>query len=103
MVIPYYPLTDDLLGSIVRLQLERIRKRIDEHHRVPFEYDDEAVKLVISRCTEVESGGRMVDAILTNTVLPRISLEYLQRLSNGEALKAVRLAATDGEFEYGFD
>ncbi|HEX7438377.1 MAG TPA: type VI secretion system ATPase TssH [Caldimonas sp.] len=103
VVVPYYPLSDEMMGNIVRLQLGRIRKRVAANHGIPFEYGDDVVQLIVSRCTEAESGGRVVDAILTNTVLPRISLEYLQRLSNGEALKAVRLAARDGEFEYGFD
>src|ERR1035438_962806 len=80
-----------MMGNIVRLQLGRIRKRVAANHGIPFEYGDDVVKLIVSRCTEAESGGRVVDAILTNTVLPRVSLEYLQRLSNGEALKAVRL------------
>ena len=92
-----------MLGDIVRLQLGRIKKRVAANHGMPFSYDDDVVKLIVSRCTEVESGGRMIDAILTNTVLPRIRREYLQRLSNGEALQAVRLAVKDGEFEYGFD
>src|SRR5918993_2915064 len=70
VVIPYYPLSDTMLASIVRLQLGRIARRVSEHHRIPFTYDDEAVQLLVSRCTEVESGGRMIDAILTNTVLP---------------------------------
>ncbi|MEO6594992.1 MAG: type VI secretion system ATPase TssH, partial [Planctomycetota bacterium] len=103
VVVPYYPLSDEMMGNIVRLQLGRIKKRVAANHGIPFEYGDDVVKLIVSRCTEAESGGRVVDAILTNTVLPRISLEYLQRLSNGEALKAVRLAAKGGEFEYGFD
>jgi type VI secretion system protein VasG len=103
VVVPYYPLSDEMMGNIVRLQLGRIKKRVAANHGIPFEYGDDVVELIVSRCTEAESGGRVVDAILTNTVLPRISLEYLQRLSNGEALKAVRLAAKDGEFEYGFD
>jgi type VI secretion system protein VasG len=103
VVVPYYPLSDEMMGNIVRLQLGRIRKRVAANHGIPFEYGDDVVKLIVSRCTEAESGGRVVDAILTNTVLPRVSLEYLQRLSNGEALKAVRLAVRDGEFEYGFD
>ena len=103
VVVPYYPLSDAMMGDIVRLQLGRIKKRVAANHGIPFEYGDDVVKLIVSRCTEAESGGRIVDAILTNTVLPRVSLEYLQRLSNGEALKAVRLAAKDGEFEYGFE
>ena len=103
VVVPYYPLSDEMMGEIVRLQLGRIRKRVDANHGIPFEYGDDVVSLVVSRCTEAESGGRVVDAILTNTVLPRISREYLERLSDGRMLKAVRLGVKDGEFEYGFD
>ena len=68
------------MGNIVRLQLGRIGKQVAGNHGIPFEYGDDVVELVVSRCTEAESGGRVVDAILTNTVLPRISREYLQRL-----------------------
>jgi type VI secretion system protein VasG len=102
VVIPYYPLSDEMLGSIVRLQLGRIRKRVLENHRIPFEYSDDAVKLVVSRCTESESGGRVIDSILTNTVLPRISVEYLQRLQEGKTLAGVRLGVESGDFSYAF-
>ena len=61
------------------------------------------VDLVVSRCTEAESGGRVIDSILTNTVLPRISLEYLSRLAAGQSLKQIRLEVKDGDFAYGFD
>jgi len=98
VVVPYYPLPDRILGDIVRLQLDRIARRIAEQHKVPFTYDDAVVKLVVSRCTEVESGGRMIDAILTNTILPRISEEYLDRVVNGRPLGAVTLAVRNGDF-----
>jgi type VI secretion system protein VasG len=103
VVIPYYPLSDAILGNIVRLQLGRIAKRVVEHHKIPFTYDDEAVKLIVSRCTEVESGGRMIDAILTNTILPAISQEFLTRTMNGASLNGVRLAVAGGNFDYRFD
>jgi type VI secretion system protein VasG len=102
VVIPYFPLSDTMLANIVRLQLGRIAKRVEEHHNIPFSYDDEAVKLIASRCTELESGGRMIDAILTNTVLPAISREFLTRTMAGTALNGVRLAVTGGDFEYQF-
>jgi type VI secretion system protein VasG len=102
VVIPYYPLSDEMLANIVRLQLGRIARRVTEHHRIPFTYDDEAVKLIVSRCTEVESGGRMIDAILTNTVLPAISREFLTRTMAGSTLNGVRLAVADGDFDYQF-
>jgi len=68
-----------MLANIVKLQLARIRKRVDANHKIAFDYDDEAIKLVIARCTEVESGGRMIDAILTNTMLPELSIALLER------------------------
>jgi type VI secretion system protein VasG len=103
VVIPYYPLSEAMLANIVRLQLGRIAKRVNEHHRIPFGYDEDAVKLIVSRCTEVESGGRMIDAILTNTVLPAISREFLTRTMAGGVLNGVRLAVADGDFSYQFD
>jgi len=102
VVIPYHPLSDEMLGNIVRLQLERIRRRIAENHRIPFGYDEGAIRLIIDRCTELESGGRMIDAILTNTVLPRISQEYLQRLSEGRSLSRVNLTVSGADFAYEF-
>jgi len=103
VVIPYYPLGDEMMANIVRLQLGRIAKRVGEHHRIPFNYDEEAVKLIVSRCTEVESGGRMIDAILTNTVLPAISREFLMRTMAGTPIGGVRLAVSGGDFAYQFD
>jgi type VI secretion system protein VasG len=103
VVIPYYPLTDTILASIVRLQLERIRKRVLANHKVPFEYGDDAVNLVVSRCTEGESGGRMIDAILTNTILPRISQEFLTRMVEGKPITRVGISVQDRDFAYSFD
>ena len=101
--IPYFPLSDQMLASIVRLQLDRIVKRVKENHAAPLAYDDEVVKLIISRCSELESGGRMIDAILTNTVLPRISEEYLTRLAQGQALQSIRIGVNSGDFAYEFE
>jgi type VI secretion system protein VasG len=103
VVIPYYPLSDEVLNSIIRLQLKRISKRITENHRIPFTYDDEVVKLIAGRCSEVESGARVVDAILTNTVLPRISQEFLTRMIEGKKVERVRVIVEGGEFGYEFE
>ena len=103
VVIPYYPLSDAMMGTIARLQLGRIERRIRDNHKVPFTFDDDVVKLITSRCTEVESGGRMIDAILTNTILPQISQEFLIRMVEGKALARVHVNVTDGEFGYSFD
>ena len=103
VTIPYYPLSDDMLARIVRLQLGRIQKRVAENHRIPFEYSDAAVDLIVKRCNNAESGGRIIDAILTNTVLPKVSIEYLSRTASGQPLQRVGLGAADGDFTYAFD
>lgn len=103
VVIPYYPLNDEMIGAIARLQLGRIEKRIRDNHRVPFSYDDAVVKLIASRCTELESGGRMIDAILTNTMLPRISEEFLRHMLAGKEIERVRVTVADGDFQYSFE
>jgi len=103
VTIPYYPLSDDMLARIVRLQLERIRRRVQDNHRIPFTYSDDAVKLIVKRCNNAESGGRIIDAILTNTVLPKVSIEYLSRTAEGRPLQGVNLDAEGSEFSYRFD
>jgi type VI secretion system protein VasG len=101
--IPYYPLSPEMMGKIVRLQLGRIKKRVEANHGIPFEYSDAVVSLVVSRCQDPEAGGRVIDAILTNTVLPTISVEYLQRLAAGGEIKRVSLDVKDSDFTYAFD
>ena len=102
VTIPYYPLSDQMLGQIVKLQLNRIKKRVEARYKIPFNYTEDVVKLVVSRCTEGESGGRMIDAILTNTMLPDISREFLTRMMEGAAVPEVRVSVADGEFHYTF-
>ena len=102
VTIPYYPLSDEMLGQIVRLQLNRIKKRVAENHKIPFDYSDEAVKLIVKRCNNAESGGRVIDAILTNTVLPKVSIEYLTRTSEGAELKGITLGVDGDDFSYAF-
>jgi type VI secretion system protein VasG len=103
VVVPYYPISDETLRLIIRLQLKRIGRRTQENHKIPFTYDDKVIELIASRCTEVESGARMVDAILTNTLLPEISQELLTRLMEGKTAKRVHVGVKDSEFTYSFD
>ncbi|MCO7574956.1 MULTISPECIES: type VI secretion system ATPase TssH [Pseudomonas chlororaphis group] len=102
VTIPYYPLSDDMLKAITRLQLGRIKKRVESTHKVDFDFDDEVIELIVSRCTETESGGRMIDAILTNSLLPDMSREFLTRMLEGRALAGVRIRQRDNELHYDF-
>lgn len=90
-------------GKIGTTEVGRIERRITERHGVPFSYDAEAVKLIASRCTELESGGRMIDAILTNTVLPALSGEFLTRMLEGRPIARVHLSVEGSEFRYAFE
>jgi type VI secretion system protein VasG len=102
VVIPYYPLSDEVLGRIIRLQLERVRARFRDNHDAELSYEQGVVDLIASRCTEPESGGRMIDAILTNTLLPQISQELLARLSSGAPTAAVDISARESAFQCRF-
>ncbi len=102
VTIPYYPLSPEMLGQIVKLQLNRIKKRIEGRYKIPFEYGDDVVKLVVERCTESESGGRMIDAILTNSMLPDISREFLNRMIDGKPIERASVGVKDGDFSYAF-
>ncbi len=102
VVLPYYPLSPAVLAGIVRLQLGRIVQRMRDNHDIAFSYDEAVVGLIVSRCNEVASGGRIIDAILTNTMLPELSVELLSRQMNGEAVKAIAVGVNDSKFEYRF-
>ncbi|MDC0935268.1 type VI secretion system ATPase TssH [Pirellulales bacterium] len=102
-LVPYYPLSDKMIGEIARLQLNRVTKRVAANHDIDFQYDDDVVKLIASRCTELESGGRMIDAILTNTLLPVMSTEILTRMLDGRTIKSAKVGVENEEFEFKFD
>ena len=102
VVIPYYPLTPTMIDAITRLQLNRIKKRVEENKGVPFSYSDAVVQTIVERCQELESGGRMIDAILTNSMLPEVSGEFLRRMLEGRQVAAVNIDVKDGNFTYDF-
>jgi type VI secretion system protein VasG len=102
VVVPYYPLQADALHRIIRLQLDRIAARLDANHGIALDYDDSAVDLVARRCTAIESGGRMIDAILTHTILPRLSEEVIGATVSARKLAGVRLGAANDDFQYEF-
>jgi len=96
-------LGDEVLKAIIKLQLSRITKRIRVNHNIPFTYEEDVIQLIAERCSELESGARVVDAILTNTVLPTISQIFLTRLKDGRDIKSLRIEVDKGEFNYVFE
>ena len=100
-VVPYFSLSDEVLRTIVVLQLGRIAKRIRETYNAPFEYTDELVASVAERCTEVDTGARNIDHILSRSLLPELSAEFLGRMAKGLPIDTVNVSVNDkGEFEY---
>jgi type VI secretion system protein VasG len=96
VLIPYYPVRDEALKRIIVLKLEKIRKRVRENHKLELIYDDALIESVASRCTEVESGARNIDNILTNTLLPDMSRELLSSMAEGRQLASIRVGIGEG-------
>ena len=101
IVVPYYPISDDVMKQIIKLQLGKIAQRLKQNHRATLTYTDNLIDTIASRCLEVQSGARNVDQILTKTLLPEISQEVLARMSRGETLSSVHISVDDkGSFVY---
>jgi type VI secretion system protein VasG len=104
VIIPYFPVRDEALKSIVRLKLRKIVRRLQENHRIATEYGEDLVEAVAARCTEVESGARNVDNILTNTLLPEVSRMLLAEMAEGRQPNKLRVTlSADGAFQYSFE
>ncbi|MDH3493695.1 MAG: type VI secretion system ATPase TssH [Acidobacteriota bacterium] len=103
VTVPFYPISDDVLKEIVRLQLKKIEKRVFQNHGAKFTYDDAVVDTVAKRCTDVDSGARNVINILTGSLLPEMSGEVLSRMATGDVIKSVNIGVNEAEqFTYEF-
>ncbi len=100
VTIPYYPLSPDMLSGIVRMQLDRIGKRIRDNHEAAFDYGDDVVEKIVGLCNDPDSGGRMIDNIVTNTLLPALSRAFLTRSMNKQDISVARVTIDNGEFAY---
>ena len=101
IIVPYYPIGDEVLANIIRLKLARIGARVLDNHKAAFEYDEALVEAVLKRCTEVDSGARNVDNVLNGTLLPEIADSVLARMADGGGIARVKVGATKaGKFKY---
>jgi type VI secretion system protein VasG len=104
VVVPFYPIGDEVLANIIRLKLERIRRRVMDNHQAQFQYDEPLVNAVLARCTEVDSGARNVDTILNGTLLPEIADTVLAKMAEGASIARIKVSATRaGKFKYTID
>ncbi len=103
VIVPYFPVRDEALKRIVHLKLGKIKHRLLETHRIELSYDDALVDEVAKRCTEVESGARNIDNILTNSLLPEISRKLLEHIAEGRKPQGIRTGiGEDGAFTYSY-
>jgi len=101
LIVPYYPIRDEAMRKIIELKLAKIKRRLRENHKIDLVHDDSLIEEVARRCTEVESGARNVDNILTNTLLPDVAERLLGRMAAGEPLQSIRVSiGEDGSFVY---
>jgi type VI secretion system protein VasG len=100
VTIPYFPLSPEMLGGIVRIQLERIRRRVAENHDAELSYSDAVVDYIVSRCNDPDSGGRMIDNILTNSLLPELARHYLNRMISKQPISKESVDVVDGALVY---
>jgi type VI secretion system protein VasG len=101
VVVPYYPISDSVMREIIKLQLSRIGRRLAENHGADFSYDESVISEIANRCKEVESGARNVDHILTRTLLPEMSGEFLSRMAAGQTVSQVHMSVNEkGAFQY---
>ncbi|MGN7103455.1 type VI secretion system ATPase TssH [Ralstonia holmesii] len=100
-VVPYYPISDDVLAEIITLKLGRIRDRVAINHKATFQWDNALVESVLARCTEVDAGARAVDHILNGTLLPQIAESVLTRMAEGDSVEKIKVGVgKNGEFKY---
>jgi type VI secretion system protein VasG len=100
-IVPYYPVKDAILQSIVALKLERIRKRFERNHQAVLGYDASLVAAIAARCTEVDSGARNIDNILSKTLMPELAQHVLERMAQDKPIQRLDIElGSDGDFAY---
>jgi type VI secretion system protein VasG len=100
-VVPYFPLSEDMVKSIARLQLERVRRRVEDSYGASFDYDEAVVDVIASRATESESGARNIESIITRSILPELSARFLALMAEDRVVTSVSVhLGENGAFEY---
>ncbi len=100
VTVPYYPISDEIMRMIIKLQLGKIEQRIKTNHNAKFSFDESVVDTIAARCTDVDSGARNVYNILTGTMLPEMSGEVLSRMADGNAISEIKVSTADSKFTY---
>lgn len=97
VVVPFFPLSDDIMRQIAVLKLGKVARRVKEHYDASFTWSEAVLDHIVSRCTEVDSGARNVDRILTGSLLPQMSAEFLSRMAEGEDISSATVDLGENE------
>jgi type VI secretion system protein VasG len=103
VVVPYYPLSKEMLDRIIKLNLGRVEQRLKENHQVPLTYDASVLELITERCNQLERGARMIESMITQTMLPDISREILLRALDSRPVSKVHISTENSVFKYTYD
>ncbi len=90
-LVPYYPLGDAQIRAIVRLKLDKLALRFAQNHKATLTWDADVEDAIVARCTEVDSGARNVDHILSHALLPELSRRVLECIASSEDFNAVQV------------
>ena len=96
--IPYLPLSDASMRSIVHAQLERVRQTVHEQHAVRLDYGDDVVAAVLERCVQRETGARLVDAVIGEGILPEIGFALLSARDRQPSARRAQLRVAGEAF-----
>ena len=100
-IVPYFPLSDAALQNIIELKLRQVRRRVEDNYQADFSYSPDLVTTIACRCKEVESGARNIDHIISRTLLPELSAEFLSRMAEGGSISRVKIGMDKaGGFAY---
>lgn len=100
-IIPYFPLSRDVLATIVGLNMKRIERRVKEHYGAAFSYDKAVVQSIVDRCQDPDTGARNVENVIARSILPELASQSLSRMANGDTIDAVHIGLNDDqEFSY---
>ena len=103
-IIPYLPLNNEEYGKIVEIKLAKIKTRIMDRYNASLSYNSDVIERIVASCEEIESGARVVDRILNQTLLPGLSGKVLDKIATGDSFQKIQISLSyDNEFEYHFE
>jgi type VI secretion system protein VasG len=102
-ILPFYTINQDAMKMITDLKLNKISKRMHATHGMNLTFEPKVTEAIAARCTEVETGARNIDHIIRGTLLPQMSTQLLQKMSEGDLPAKMTVGIGDtGDFSFAF-